>query len=488
MLFSSTVFVFAFLPAVLLLYYGIAKPIFKNIAFRNVLLFLASIFFYAWGEPRFVLVMLLSIIANWMFALFVDKYRGTSYAKVFIFLMLLFNIAVIFIFKYLMFFMENVNSLFGTSFLIPVINLPIGISFFTFQSISYVIDVYRKRGEPQKNILNVGLYISFFPQLVAGPIVRYQTIAQQIKERRETLSDFTGGMCRFVVGLSKKVLVSNQMAIIADAAFDSVSQISVSMAWLGAIAYTIQIYFDFSGYSDMAIGLGRMFGFKFDENFNYPYISKSITEFWRRWHISLGSWFRDYVYIPMGGSRVSTNARLLLNLSVVWLLTGVWHGASWNFIVWGIYYLVFLVLEKMVYPNAVKAQDSSPFGVRAMWHIYTMIIVIFGWVLFRAPTLPDALSYMSSMLGMADNTLICDTFFMYLSEKRLYLIIGVIFSVSLAPFISSKLNSFADKKNLLRAVSVCADVLYPIVYTGIFVLSIAFLLKNTYNPFIYFNF
>lgn len=227
MLFSSTVFVFAFLPAVLLLYYGIAKPIFKNIAFRNVLLFLASIFFYAWGEPRFVLVMLLSIIANWMFALFVDKYRGTSYAKVFIFLMLLFNIAVIFVFKYLMFFMENVNSLFGTSFLIPVINLPIGISFFTFQSISYVIDVYRKRGELQKNILNVGLYIAFFPQLVAGPIVRYQTIAQQIKERRETLSDFTGGMCRFIVGLSKKVLVSNQMAIIADAAFDSVSQISV---------------------------------------------------------------------------------------------------------------------------------------------------------------------------------------------------------------------------------------------------------------------
>lgn len=488
MLFSSTVFIFGFLPAVLFLYYVIFKPIFKNIAFRNVLLFFASIFFYAWGEPRFVLVMLLSIAANWMFALILDRHRDSGKARLIIIFMLIFNLGVIFVFKYLMFFMENVNLLFGTSFLIPVINLPIGISFFTFQSISYVIDVYRKDGEPQKNILNVGLYIAFFPQLVAGPIVRYQTIAQQINYRKETIAGFNYGMCRFIAGLTKKVLISNQMALIADTAFNSAPQISVLTAWLGAVAYTIQIYFDFSGYSDMAIGLGRMFGFKFDENFNYPYISKSITEFWRRWHISLGTWFRDYVYIPMGGSRVSSKIRLFLNLSTVWLLTGVWHGASWNFIVWGLYYLVFLVLEKLLYKDAVKAQESASYGVRALWHVYALVIVVFGWVLFRAATLSDAVSYMGVMLGISGSPFIDETFLMYFYEKRLYLILGIVFSTNVAPYAARKLKALSEKKNAFRLFSHAADILYPVAYTAMFIVCVAFLLKSTYNPFIYFNF
>ncbi|MBR2742752.1 MAG: MBOAT family protein [Clostridia bacterium] len=487
MLFSSTVFIYAFLPAVLLLYYAVFKPVLKNMIYRNVLLFGASIFFYAWGEPRFVFVMLLSVAANWLFALLINKYEGTKRARLMLILSLVFNLGIIFIFKYLMFFMENVNALFGAQLLIPVIDLPIGISFFTFQSISYVADVYRKKGEAQKNILNVGLYIAFFPQLIAGPIVRYQTIAEQINGRKETLAGFSYGFCRFVTGLAKKVLIANQAAVIADAAFSG-GPSSVMTAWLGAAAYTIQIYFDFSGYSDMAIGLGQMFGFKFLENFNYPYIAKSVTEFWRRWHISLGTWFRDYVYIPMGGSRVSGRARLFINLFVVWLLTGIWHGASWNFIVWGLYYLVFLVLEKMLYPDAVKNQSAAPTKTRALWHVYTLLVVLFGWVLFRAATLSDALMYMGAMFGGAGVPFVSDDFLMFVSEKRWYLILGAAFSCPLAPFISKKLYAFRGENKPRRALSLAMDIAYPAAYALLLLLCTAFLLKNTYNPFIYFNF
>ncbi|MBQ4249374.1 MAG: MBOAT family protein [Clostridia bacterium] len=487
MLFSSTLFIYGFLPAVLILYYAVFRPFLKKISYRNVLLFAASIFFYAWGEPRFVFVMLLSIAANWYFALMISRYRETKRARLMLVLSLLFNLGVIFIFKYLMFFCENINMLAGGSLNVPVIDLPIGISFFTFQSISYIADVYRKKGRAQKNILNVGLYIAFFPQLVAGPIVRYQTVAEQIMNRKETHSDFSNGFCRFVAGLAKKVLIANQMALIADAAFTGHAS-SVMTAWLGAAAYTLQIYFDFSGYSDMAIGLGRMFGFKFLENFNYPYISKSITEFWRRWHMSLGTWFRDYVYIPMGGSRVESRARLILNLFVVWLLTGVWHGASWNFIVWGLYYFVFLVLEKMIYPDALKNATSAPVKTRALWHVYTMAVVMFGWVLFRADTLSGALSYIAAMFGGAGVPFVSDDFLMFVSEKRWYLIFGAVLSCPLAPFISEKLTAFREQSAPRRALSLAADIAYPAAYAALLLLCTAFLLKNTYNPFIYFNF
>ena len=383
MLFSSTIFVFLFLPMVLIFYYGIFR---NSRKLKNIFLLLASLFFYAWGEPTFVLVMIMSIICNYYFGLQVDKYKNnTKKAKSIIVIMLIFNLTIMFIFKYLMFTLTNIKYLTGLNFNIPNIALQIGISFFTFQAISYVIDVYRGNGKVQKNPLNVGLYISFFPQLIAGPIIRYETIAEQIENRHENFEDFSKGTCRFIIGLGKKMLLANTLALVADYAFSVKSgELSVVMAWLGALAYTFQIFFDFSGYSDMAIGLGLMFGFKFLENFNYPYISKSISEFWRRWHISLGTWFRDYVYFPLGGSRVSSKKRLVFNLFVVWSLTGLWHGANWTFIVWGLMYFVLITLEKL-----------TKFDRKLGWfgHVYTMLFVILGWVLFRADNISYGIGY-----------------------------------------------------------------------------------------------
>ena len=348
MLFSSAVFLYAFLPATIAVYYLLLRKWRKA---QNYFLLFVSLFFYGWGEPKFVLVMLLSIFANYIFALLVDygkKKEKKYFCKAVIALTVIFNLAILFVYKYLNFTAGIFENIFGVNFGLPKILLPIGISFFTFQAMSYVLDVYRDRGAVQKNILNVGLYISFFPQLIAGPIVRYETVAEEINNRKETVEDFFGGFIRFIYGFAKKVLLSNNFAIIADRAFDTAAaggELSVSMSWLGAVSYAFQIFFDFGGYSDMAIGLGRMFGFHFLENFDYPYISRSITEFWRRCHISLGSWFRDYVYFPLGGSRVN-KPRLILNLFVVWFLTGVWHGANWTFILWGLIYFVLLVVEK----------------------------------------------------------------------------------------------------------------------------------------------
>lgn len=343
MLFSSSVFLFLFLPVVLLVYY---LPLRRWRQGQNVFLLLASLGFYAWGEPWFVLVMLGSILANYGFGLWVDacKRAGRTCAPPLV-TALAVNLGILFVFKYLTFTLGILNRL-GAAFVIPGIELPIGISFFTFQALSYVLDVHRDRGEVQRSPLKVGLYISFFPQLIAGPIVKYETVAQQIDHRKEIWADFSAGCSRFIVGLGKKVLLSNQLAVVADRAFGQGDGLSASFAWLGALCYTLQIYYDFSGYSDMAIGLGKMFGFHFLENFNYPYISRSITEFWRRWHISLSTWFRDYVYFPLGGSRVNSKAKHIRNLFVVWLLTGVWHGANWTFLAWGLFYFVLLVLEK----------------------------------------------------------------------------------------------------------------------------------------------
>ena len=344
MLFSSLEFLIAFLPIVLFGYFVLFR---RWRPAQNVFLLLASLVFYAWGEPKFVFVLIGSILLNWLMGLLADKHRGRkALARAWIALDVTGNLGLLFIFKYLMFTLNNVNSLFGTALPVPTIALPIGISFFTFQAMSYVIDVYRGDGQVQKNPLYVGLYIALFPQLIAGPIVRYQTVADEIRNRKETWADFAEGVQRFMVGFLKKVLLANTMAIIADGVFDSKTPVCAAASALGLIAYTLQIYYDFGGYSDMGIGLGRMFGFHFLENFNYPYISTSITEFWRRWHISLGTWFRDYVYIPLGGSRVK-KPRLVFNLFVVWMLTGIWHGANWTFVTWGFLYFVLLTFEKL---------------------------------------------------------------------------------------------------------------------------------------------
>ena len=479
MLFSSNLFVFAFLPIVLIVYYII------NPKFRNIFLLIASLFFYAWGEPKFVIVMLFSILVNYMFALIVHSLQKSSKKKALIrlsiVLMLVINLGIMFIYKYLNFTISNLNSLFGNILPQTHIVLPIGISFFTFQAISYVLDVYRGNGEAQKNPMNVGLYISFFPQLIAGPIVRYETIAREIKTRKETFFDFSAGVQRFLLGFCKKVLIANNMALIADKAFSSqsFSELSVGFAWLGAIAYTLQIFFDFSGYSDMAIGLGKMFGFHFLENFNYPYISKSVSEFWRRWHISLSSWFRDYVYFPMGGSRVESNLKLVRNLFVVWLLTGVWHGASWNFIFWGLMYFVILTFEKLSgYPKKFKKAPA-----RIAYQIFTLLCIVCGWVLFRASDLNYALNYLKSMFALNGNTWSDANAGFYLHEYLVFLIAGLLFSLPAVRWIKEKLKNVCSKT--LFAVF---EFFTPIVYIGLFALAISYLVLGTYNPFIYFNF
>lgn len=459
MVFSQTTFLFLFLPIVLIAYYN---PFFKSTVFKNVILVISSILFYAWGEPIYVLLMLASIIINWIFGLLANGKSG----KIFVGLSVVFNIGILFVFKYLGFLIENINSALNTNIANTNLSLPIGISFFTFQAMSYVIDVYRKNGEAQKNPMNVALYISFFPQLIAGPIVRYNTIAQQIKHREENFSHFTEGVYRFIYGFLKKVLIANNVAIVADGIFDN-KENAVATAWIGAIAYTMQIYFDFSGYSEMAIGLGKMFGFDFSENFDYPYVSKSVSEFWRRWHISLGTWFRDYVYFPLGGSRVS-KPKLVRNLFIVWALTGIWHGANWTFLVWGLMFFVVLTIEKL---------SGFTKKIGAFGHIYTMLIVIIGWVIFRSDSLLLAGNYLKNMIGIGTSLVDDDTMF-YLSNYIFYLITGVIFSFPIVPAIRKKIK----KENQLF------NILYGIVLIVLFVVAITFIVKGSYNPFIYFNF
>lgn len=464
MVFSSTVFLFLFLPVVLAVYYN---PVFKGRGFRNTVLLFASLFFYAWGEPVFVFVMLISIVFNWMFGILVDKYENKKKRKLALTFSVIFNLSIMFVFKYLTFVTVNIAHLIKNNDIIVKIALPIGISFFTFQMMSYVFDVYYGKAKVQKNLFYVGLYVSMFPQLIAGPIVRYQTVAEEINNRKENSFEFTEGFMRFVIGLGKKILISNYVGKLADIAFGADTGLSVMMAWLGAISYTLQIYFDFSGYSDMAIGLGKMFGFHFLENFDYPYISKSITEFWRRWHMTLGTWFRDYVYIPLGGNRVS-KARNILNIFIVWFLTGVWHGANWTFIVWGLLYFVLLIFEKL-----------TGFHKKTGWymHIYTMLFVMLGWVLFRSDSISSAISYIGNMFGIGATGFIDLTFMDSVKNSAAILVVAIIFSTPITNFVSAKINN-TQLKNIVLAVSTAV----------IFVVSVLICIKATYNPFIYLNF
>lgn len=474
MLFSSTVFIYIFLPCVFFIYYVILH----DRIMRNIFLFVASILFYAYGEPWFVLVMLASILVNYVFGLLTDYYRSNkTIIRIIILLMLICNFSILYIFKYLIFTLNIINNIFILNIPLPHITLPIGISFFTFQAVSYVLDVYRGHGEAQKNPLNVGLYIAFFPQLIAGPIVRYEDIALQIKERKENLSDAGKGIGRFIVGLAKKVLLANSFSVIADKAFElNPDNMSIMMAWLGAIAYTLQIYFDFSGYSDMAIGLGKCFGFNFLENFNFPYAAKTVTEFWRKWHISLSTWFRDYVYFPMGGSRVNKKSRLVFNLFLVWFLTGVWHGANFTFIIWGLYYFIIIVIEKFTnFENRLVRSKLS-----FIKNIYLLVIVIIGWVIFRSPDIGYALNYIKTMFGV-NLTLATDAQALYYARENLvYFIAGIIFSVPAA-------GGLAKLKLRLKPAGI-EGLAYVLVLLLLFIVSTSYLVKGTYNPFIYFNF
>lgn len=473
MLFSSTFFIYVFLPLVLVIYYGLCK---KQETRNKVLLF-ASLLFYAWGEPKFVLIMMGSIMVNYYFGVWVNHTRHTPKVRGYLVAMVIFNLSLLGIFKYLGFAVQSINDLAELMLVVPQIALPIGISFFTFQSISYVVDVYRGNGKVLKNPLDVGLYIAFFPQLIAGPIVRYETVANEIKGRKETEKDFAEGIMRFIIGLSKKVLLSNQFALIADKGFaiEGMESLSTSFAWLSAMSYMLQIYFDFSGYSDMAIGLGKMFGFHFNENFNFPYCAKSITDFWRRWHISLGTWFRDYVYIPLGGNKVG-KLKHLRNIVIVWLLTGIWHGANWTFIAWGIFFGMLLIVEKFTGLGAFMSKS------KVVGHIYTLLMVLMSWVLFSADSIEQAISYMKCMFGQTQLRGMDELTLLYWNENKLIFLVGVLACLPI-----SKRTKVLYRR-LKPGYKAGATVIGMMLLGILFLVSISFLVKGTYNPFIYFNF
>ncbi|MBQ8077323.1 MAG: MBOAT family protein [Eubacterium sp.] len=471
MVFSSSTFLILFLPVTVILYY-LFGALTKNTNVKNIILLIASLVFYAWGEPVYIILMLISIIFNFVIGQDIDAARSggnDKLAKRKFVLSIVFSLAVLGFFKYFGFVVDNINTLLHASIRVPQLALPVGISFYTFQIMSYVIDLYRGNVKVQKNLFAFALYISLFPQLIAGPIVRYADIEYQLQHRRESFNKFAEGITRFTVGLGKKLILANTLGAVYSGVQELGAQdTSVITAWIGIICYTLQIYFDFSGYSDMAIGLGRMFGFKFVENFNYPYIADSVTDFWRRWHISLSTWFREYVYIPLGGNRCKT-PRVIFNLMVVWLLTGLWHGAAWNFIMWGVYYGVLLILEKYVFSGVIK---KLPSPVR---HILTMVIVMLGWVFFSAPTLTEAVHYIGAMFGQGGGFADSQSAYL-LSANWLPLIIGMFCATP----IYKKVAEVLPEKlvNILRIVAI------PLLL----VLCIIFMISETYNPFLYFRF
>ncbi|MBE6470836.1 MAG: MBOAT family protein [Coriobacteriaceae bacterium] len=520
MVFSSSVFLFVFMPVFFILYF-----LCPNRKVKNTWLLLASLVFYAWGEPVYILLMLVSIVTNWILGIAVGRAAGDSpegsgvgaphngREKLLLLVACVFNILVIGFFKYEGFVAENINLLVGMP-LVPDLELPlpIGISFYTLQALSYVIDVYRREVEPQRNVLFLGMYIACFPQLIAGPIVRYQTIQEQVLGRQETLSDFASGLRLFIVGLSKKVLLANTCAILADSMLSQGgATIGAVGAWGGLIAYTFQIFFDFSGYSDMAIGLGRMMGFKYLRNFNYPYISKSISEFWRRWHISLSTFFRDYIFIPLGGSRVST-ARNIFNISVVWATTGLWHGAAWNYIGWGVYYGALLIAEKYLWGDALK---RLPVVVQ---HIYCIAIFVFGWSFFWITDPSQLIPYWQAMIGQFGATGTSTFWELGVWEFWPVFVVCIIASVPVCPYLKFRFLAWVEgrepgdfkKESIVnpkhhasgelcafeaepetpqkaRAL-VVASVAWDICLLVLLFASAASVVSGSFNPFIYFQF
>ena len=476
MVFSRLIFLFLFLPITLALYYASDNRI------KNFMLLIASLFFYSWGEPVYIFLMIFSIIVDYIHGLKVEKYINLGKKKKafkFVVSSAIINLLLLGFFKYSDFLIMNINALFDLHISLLNLPLPIGISFYTFQTMSYTIDIYRGEAKAQKNILNFGTYVSLFPQLVAGPIVRYQTIADQINNRTHSLEKFAEGVNRFVFGLGKKVILANQLAVIADGVFTSnLSTVSVYESWLGIVCYTLQIYFDFSGYSDMAIGLGKMFGFDFLENFNYPYISQTVSEFWRRWHISLGSWFRDYVYIPLGGSRVS-NLKLYRNLFIIWFLTGIWHGANWTFVLWGLYFGLFIALEKAF------LQDLLLKVPRLVRHIYLLLIVMIGWVLFRSETMTEAFNYLKVMFGSGSNALINDSFKIYLIDYWYIILFSMIVSTPVIKQLKTVIKNTNIKKNVDSDI---AYFFHSLTLVTCMFIVVIMLCSSSYNPFLYFRF
>ena len=466
MVFSSTIFLCVYLPLVLLGYYICPK---KG---RNLFLLIASLVFYAWGEPKYVFLMIFSILVNYIFGRLMDKNRGRQKRmKLLLVLSVVIDIGLLSVFKYTDFIITNVNAIFGSSFDLLNIALPIGISFYTFQAMSYTIDVYRDDVRVQKNLIDFGMYITMFPQLIAGPIVRYADVQDQLAERSVTTADFSEGVMRFVVGLGKKVLLANQMGAVWSEIYALGGDVSALMAWTGAIADTFQIYFDFSGYSDMAIGLGRMFGFKFPENFRYPYQSVSITDFWRRWHITLSTWFKEYLYIPLGGNRCGL-ARQALNLLIVWSLTGFWHGAGWNFVMWGLYYFVILFIEKLF---LLKALDKLP---KLFRHVYALLLIVIGWVIFASDDVGVLLPYLGSMFGANGAIGGMDVYTLF--TKAVLIIICCVASTELPKRLFLSATGAMNEK--------AAFTIKSVMTIALLALSMILLIGDSYNPFLYFRF
>lgn len=467
MLFSSIPFLYYFLPLVLAVYFLVPRGA------KNAVLFASSLLFYAWGEPRFCLFMLLSILQGYVFGRLIEKNaENRKWSKIFLTASVLLSLGLLGYCKYADFFISSVNAVTGSSLKLLHVALPIGISFYTFQILSYVVDVYRRDVPAQKSFLKLGTYIAMFPQLIAGPIVRYAEIAPQLDARETTLEDVSAGAGRFVIGLSKKVLLANVLYEIITV-FQKSRDLSVLFYWLYAVSFALQLYFDFSGYSDMAIGLGRIFGFHFSENFDYPYISGSITEFWRRWHKSLGSWFRDYVYIPLGGNRVS-NAKWLRNIFIVWMLTGLWHGASWNFVLWGLGFAVLLVAEKLLYKERLEK-------THVLKHVYVLLFVTLSFVMFNAGSVKEAFSQLGAMFGTGGLPLVSAESLYYAKSYAVTFLIAVIGATPLCKNVVSKLAESA------RGAQVLA-ILQPVWLVLLLAACTAFLVDGSFNPFLYFRF
>ena len=465
MVFSSILFMFIYLPVVLAVYYIVPTK------WRNLWLFIVNLVFYGWGEPVYILLMMLSICVNYFNGRMIDKYRSDDKkARRFLVANTVVNLALLVFFKYYNLLAETISLIPGIALPELDITLPIGISFYTFQTMSYPIDVYRGDADVQKNFISFGTFVALFPQLIAGPIVRYKDIADQLGFRANSVEQFASGVQRFIVGLGKKVLIANNLGLLWDIyAAQTASQLTFAGSWIGALAFSLQIYFDFSGYSDMAIGLGRMLGFEFLENFNYPYIAQSVTEFWHRWHISLSTWFRDYVYIPLGGNRKGLK-RQLLNILIVWALTGFWHGASWTFLLWGIYYAIFLIMEKAF---LLKALEKTPSFIR---HVYTVLVAIVGWVVFQTATIDDAFVFYRAMFGMGQAGFISGTDIYYLCSYAVIFIIGI---VACLPAGARLFNRLPGKVKAVAA---------PVLILIVLIISTAYLVDATYNPFLYFRF
>ena len=461
MVFSSITFLFYFLPIVLAIYYIVPNK------FKNIVLLLSSLFFYFYGEPTYVLIMIFSIITTYIFGILIDKYK--KYSKLFLILSICTSVGILVYFKYTNFLIENINLLLKNKIDFIYVALPIGISFYTFQLISYIIDVYRGQAKVQKNFLKLAMYISLFPQLIAGPIVRYTTIEEQLENRKYSISKFALGVRRFIIGLGKKVLIANILGELCNT-FITSSDTSTLVYWLYGISNMLQIYFDFSGYSDMAIGLGKMLGFEFLENFNYPYIATSITDFWRRWHISLSSWFRDYIYIPLGGNRVN-KMKWIRNILIVWLLTGLWHGAAWNFIIWGLYFGILLIIEKIFLK---KYLNKLP---KFLSRIYVLIIVMISFIIFSGNEPSQIITNINGLVGLPNHQFISAESIYYLKSYAVVLIVGIIGATPLLKNITS--NTRIQK---------IVNILEPLYLLIILILSTSYIIDSSFNPFLYFRF